>query len=221
VPVLANTDLSRLLGADPVVAAATEAAVAPADSRFQLLGVVAPRMAAVDTRAVALIAVDGKPPRAYRVGAVVEGDTVLRAVHARGADLGARNGPVRIALQLPAQPAAAFVNAAAPAPGAPRLPNFPGAGMAPMNAPPPNAQPAMPQNMTPRQPPPFNPNAAGAPSRVPYGATPMPTPAQVQAPQNPTLEEAQNAAAAQSPQTPGAPEPMVPGRRRLAPDSLR
>ncbi len=104
-PVL-QADLTRLLGADPALpAAAAEEAAPPPDARFKLLGVVAPRQAAATGRGpregVALIAIDGQTPRAYRVGARVDGDTVLQSVHARGAELGPRGGPARVALELP------------------------------------------------------------------------------------------------------------------------
>jgi general secretion pathway protein C len=98
-------DLARLLGADPVTAA-TEAPAAPTNARFQLLGVVAPRTDAASREGVALIAVDGKPPRAYRVGAPVEGETVLQSVRARGASLGPRGGVAQVSLEIPPPPAA-------------------------------------------------------------------------------------------------------------------
>jgi general secretion pathway protein C len=111
-----NADLARLLGADEVVPPPVAEAPAPAaaDARYQLLGVVAPRGNAGAAPAVALIAVDGKLPRAYRVGAVVSGETVLRAVHARSADLGQREGPVAATLRL--APAAGMPAAGAPRP---------------------------------------------------------------------------------------------------------
>jgi general secretion pathway protein C len=104
-PVL-QADLTRLLGADPAPpAAAAEEAAPPPDARFTLLGVVAPRQGAATRtgprEGVALIAIDGQTPRAYRVGARIEGDTVLQSVHARGAELGPRGGPARVALELP------------------------------------------------------------------------------------------------------------------------
>lgn len=100
-------DLTRLLGADPpppVVAAAEQPV---ADARFQLVGVVSPRSPRAAKEGLALIAVDGKPPKAYRVGAVVDGTTVLQSVAARGATLGPRDGAAVVALNLapPAPPA--------------------------------------------------------------------------------------------------------------------
>ena len=108
-PVIA-ADLTRLLGVDapPPVVAET---VVPADARFQLIGVVSSRPpngpngpqgapGAAD-EGVALIAVDGQPAKAYRVGMVVDGDSVLQAVEARGARLGPRGGAAGLALSLP------------------------------------------------------------------------------------------------------------------------
>ena len=114
-------DLTRLLGADPTPVAA--AAVAAANSRFQLLGVVAPGSAHAVGRGVALIAVDGRPARAYKVGAQVDGEDVLQAVHSRGVSIGPRGGAVTVSLGLPALPApptgSAPPVAGADAPGAP------------------------------------------------------------------------------------------------------
>lgn len=97
-------DLSRLLGAAPV-AAPTEAAATPASSRFQLVGVVAPRGAR--DPAVALIGVDGNPPRAYRVGRSVDDELVLLGVEGRSASLGKEGGPATVRLELPPPPVAA------------------------------------------------------------------------------------------------------------------
>jgi general secretion pathway protein C len=103
-------DVSRVLGADAAPAADTDEPPPPAaDARFQLVGVLAPRgdKRAVEREGVALIAVDGKPAKAFRVGASVDGQTVLRSVRARGADLGPRDGAPTIALEIPPPPAAA------------------------------------------------------------------------------------------------------------------
>ncbi|WP_119355410.1 hypothetical protein, partial [Azohydromonas sediminis] len=101
-------DWSRVLGEPPQAGAAedgdADGAVEPAlASRFRLLGVVAPKTPS-DRDGVALIAVDDKPARAFRVGAVVDGQTVLRAVHRRGASLGPRDGTATVELELPALP---------------------------------------------------------------------------------------------------------------------
>lgn len=99
-------DLTRLLGADapaPVAAGQPEPA---ADARFSLLGVVSPRSPQAAREGVALIAVDGKPAKAFRIGSVVDGQNVLQSVEPRGATLGPRDGPSQVALRI-APPAAA------------------------------------------------------------------------------------------------------------------
>ncbi|MEY2690080.1 MAG: ral secretion pathway protein, partial [Pseudomonadota bacterium] len=96
-------------------APATAAAPAQA-SRFRLGGVMAPlssRVASPGAKGraavlgVALLSTDGKPARAYRVGAAVDGDWVLQAVSQRGAQLGPQGAPVALQLELPALPPAA------------------------------------------------------------------------------------------------------------------
>ena len=78
-------DLTRLLGTPPAAAAATVATPEIA-ARFRLTGVMAPKPPA--TQGVALIAVDGKLPRAFRVGASIDGDLVLQSVSLRTAAIG-------------------------------------------------------------------------------------------------------------------------------------
>jgi general secretion pathway protein C len=110
--VAARGDLSRLLGAAPVAQAPVQAAP-DAAGRFKLIGVMAPRSpqaAATPGQGVALIAVDGKPPRPFRVGAALaEGEFVLQSVAARSASIGtAANAAVApIVLELPPLPAPA------------------------------------------------------------------------------------------------------------------
>ncbi len=88
--------VGRLLGASPVAAA-----VAPAPgmaSRFVLLGVVADR----SSQGAALIAVDGKPGRPYRVGSKIDEGIVLQAVEPRKARLGpAAEAETTLVLELP------------------------------------------------------------------------------------------------------------------------
>lgn len=103
----ARGDLARILGVDSMPAAATREAAPAEERRYQLLGVAAPRAAADSREAVALIAVDGKPARAYRIGAAVDGDTVVLSVGARNVGLGPRGGAATVALELPALPPAA------------------------------------------------------------------------------------------------------------------
>lgn len=111
-------DLTRLFGAEPVAAPVQpEAApVVAASSRFQLIGVVAPPGDGGRAPGVALIAVDGKTPRAYRVGAVVDGELVLQSVAMRSAAIGRRGAAAEVSLELPAlPPPATGVPGAAPA----------------------------------------------------------------------------------------------------------
>ena len=95
-------DLSRLLGSAPV---ATRAAVAApeAASRFRLIGVMAPRAAAASAAegsGVALIAVDGKPPKAYAVGARLDGEVMLQSVSLRAASIAMGPGQAPVLLEL-------------------------------------------------------------------------------------------------------------------------
>jgi general secretion pathway protein C len=65
---VARGDLSRLFGVEAPPVSEASAEPAP-DARFQLIGVLSPRSPGAAREGVALIAVDGKPPRAYRVRA--------------------------------------------------------------------------------------------------------------------------------------------------------
>ena len=97
-------DQTRVVGAY-LPPAAPVAAPATTGDRFKLVGVVAPRESVAGSEWVALIAVDDEPARAFVVGATVKGDIVLREVSARGAILGAREGGVRIGLDVLPAPA--------------------------------------------------------------------------------------------------------------------
>jgi general secretion pathway protein C len=99
-------DLALVLGVDEAPpAAAPQVAAPPADAREWAIGVVAPRApGAAPSEGVALIATEGKAPKAYRVGAAVDGELVLQAVHGRGASLGLRGQPAQVDLQLPPLP---------------------------------------------------------------------------------------------------------------------
>ena len=94
-------DLTRIFGQDAPPPSAPAAPQVQADARYRLIGVVAPRAAAASAEGLALIATDGKPARAYRVGTAVDGELVLLAVHSRGASLGPRGQPAQVALELP------------------------------------------------------------------------------------------------------------------------
>ena len=97
-PAAATGDLSRLLGAPPVQPVAG-AVTAPTDSRFKLLGLVAPR--AGQSSGLALISVDGKPARALAVGRELEPGLRLLAVSQRQADLGVPGRSPALTLALP------------------------------------------------------------------------------------------------------------------------
>lgn len=88
--------IARLLGAQAAVAA--PAPVVNASSRFSLAGVIADQARGV----AALIAVDGKPPKPYRIGAQVDTGLVLQSVGRRGATLApSLDGPAAVTLELP------------------------------------------------------------------------------------------------------------------------
>jgi general secretion pathway protein C len=91
--------LARVLGAQ-AVALLPNAPPPVAGSRLALVGVVANR----SRSGAALIAVDGKPPKPFRVGAKVEEGLVLQSVAPRRAVLGpSASGPASITLELPVQ----------------------------------------------------------------------------------------------------------------------
>lgn len=146
-------DLSRLLGGG--VTATTAVAPAPeTSSRFKLLGIVAPRSTSGDT-GVALIAVDGKMPKAFVVGSRLDGDLVLQSVSLRTASIGAGAGAPAITLELPPPTAAATG----------KLPT----GGTPV----PQVSPVMPPVVSPV--PPASPQIQpGSPQLQPAPATPMP-----------------------------------------------
>ena len=113
-------DLTRLFGAAPIVAVAPES-VPEASSRFKLVGVMAPKASqAASGYGLALIAVDGKPARAYAVGSLLDSDLVLQSVSMRSASLGPAQGNRSVLLELPVLPAPA--TGVLPAPGGPAAP---------------------------------------------------------------------------------------------------
>ncbi|WP_198086368.1 type II secretion system protein N [Variovorax sp. E3] len=135
--VAADTDaVARLLG---VLPASSSAPVAPeAASRFALSGVVADP----SKQGAALIAIDGKPPRPFRVGSKVGDNYVLQSVGLRSATLGAQaDGPAAFTLQLPVR---APISLSAPAPlsavTSPTPVGLPPATMPAVMAPPPLPQ---------------------------------------------------------------------------------
>ena len=138
---VARGDLSRLLGATPS-AAASVVAVPEMASRFRLIGIMAPKAAAASARpgqGVALIAVDGKPPKAFVVGSSLDTNLVLQSVSLRTAAIGPAQGAAAVTLELPPLVAAATGTLPAPGSGAPRNPAAPAA---PVFVPPPPPQPS-------------------------------------------------------------------------------
>jgi general secretion pathway protein C len=91
--------LVRLLGSGPAAPAGVGAAPAPAlSTRFVLVGVVD---AVTSQAGAAVIAVDGKPARPFRVGAAVDDTLVLQSVEGRRAVLGPAGGAPAVTLELP------------------------------------------------------------------------------------------------------------------------
>ena len=166
--VAAKGDLARLLGAAPVATAAA-AALPEASSRFRLLGVMAPKAGAKPDAAgqgVALIAVDGKPARAFAVGAQLDTDLVLQAVSLRTASIGPPEGAASVRLEIPLLPA--------PATGT--LPSAP--GLSTLSPPPPALLPppalAIPSVAPPLIVAPLQPTPSAAPLPVaPSGSQPV------------------------------------------------
>ena len=93
-PDVDTTAAARSLGAMPVQAAAAPSLA----SRFQLIGV----LDGGPNAGAALIAVDGKPAKPVRVGAVVAEGLVLQRTEAKRVSLGAGiDGPPVVTLDLP------------------------------------------------------------------------------------------------------------------------
>jgi general secretion pathway protein C len=102
--VVVRGDLTRLFGAPPRLVASGGATV-EAPSRFKLVGVMAPKSPAAQAEpgnGVALIAVDGKPAKAFAVGARLDSNLVLQSVGLRTASLGPAQGARSVLLELPA-----------------------------------------------------------------------------------------------------------------------
>ena len=156
---LMRADHRPMLGA-PQPAAAPAASpdpepVAAAEApRLTLVGVVAPPSGASSREALALIAVDDNPPRAFRVGNRVGDELVLQSVSARVVRLAAKGGAPAVELEVPLLPVAvsavSTVTPAAP-PGARTVlpagrpaPAVPGATGGPSAAPAPGGMPRTP-----------------------------------------------------------------------------
>ncbi len=140
-------ELTRLLGTAPV-AAPNAVATPQANARFRLLGIVAPKYpgdeASRSGRGVALMAIDGKMPKAYAVGARLDNDLVLQSVSLRTVAIGSSTrGAPTITLELP--PPAAAATGTLPATSFGDVPALPTPSTpVPQYAPPPTPQ-VMPQ----------------------------------------------------------------------------
>lgn len=134
--VTADSDaVARLLG---VLPASRTAQVAPeAASRFALSGVVADP----SKQGAALISIDGKPPRPFRVGSSVGDNYVLQSVGLRSATIGTQaDGPAAFTLQLPVR---APISVSSP--GLPAVPMSAPTGPLPATMPAVVAPPQLPQ----------------------------------------------------------------------------
>jgi general secretion pathway protein C len=90
--------VARLLG--QAQGSAPAAAAPPLSSRFSLVGVVAGR----SQQGAALISVDGRPAKPFRVGSFVDEGLVLQSVQQRRAVLAASpDGPAVVTLDMPSQ----------------------------------------------------------------------------------------------------------------------
>jgi general secretion pathway protein C len=96
-------DVTRLLGTTPKEVAVTAAAapVSELSTRFKLTGVMSPKSTSNTGQGVALISVDGKPPRAFGVGSRIDGDLRLQAVSLRTASIGSGPGKAPVVLEMP------------------------------------------------------------------------------------------------------------------------
>jgi len=163
-------DLARLFGAAPVVA---QAAPVEAPSRFKLIGVMAPKSKSAQgsgAYGLALIAIDGKPAKAFAVGASLDSGLVLQSVGWRTASVGSAQGARGFVLELPALPPPS--TGVLPPPGsAPVGPTLPAAAGAPAPVLPAGLQPGF--------------RAGAAP--VPYSGVAQPQPAPGSLNQLPTV----------------------------------
>ena len=97
-PTASTAVVTRLLGAVPASLETAAAATPDASSRFALTGIVA----LGSGRGVALVSIDGKPAKPYRMGSQLEEGWVLQSVAQRSVALGLdASGPVRLKLELP------------------------------------------------------------------------------------------------------------------------
>ncbi len=115
-PAVDSAALARSLGGGQVAVAPSAGPAADSGinaSRFVLTGVVVGNSA---RQGIALVAVDGKPARPYRIGGQLSEGVLLQSVESRQAVLAsAKDAPAGATLELPKQ-ASAVVGSAMPAP---------------------------------------------------------------------------------------------------------
>lgn len=113
-------NVARIFG--PAIERPTEPGAVPLavdpSTRFSLVGVVANRASV----GVALLSVEGKPARPYRVGSTVDEGYTLKSVTARSATLAAPQTGAVFTVNLSASPAASAVVPPAPMAGPPASP---------------------------------------------------------------------------------------------------
>ena len=95
-PVNLAPQVAMALGAKNPIAPTAASALAASQARLQLMGV----LAVGSKNGAALIAVDGKPAKPYRVGAAIEEGLEVTSVAARSASIGS-NGTAAFTLELP------------------------------------------------------------------------------------------------------------------------
>jgi general secretion pathway protein C len=140
-------DFAKLLGGEeaPVAAAA---AVVPESTRFKLIGVMAGKAAAgALTPGLALIAVDGKPPRTFAAGSRVDDQLVLQSLSLRTASLGPAQGPASFVLEVPPLTAATTGTLPPPSNGLVQSPVAPPPLPVSVPSPPPAVAPVQPAAM--------------------------------------------------------------------------
>ncbi|WP_418316795.1 type II secretion system protein N [Piscinibacter sakaiensis] len=160
-------DLSPLLGSASTAAVQSVAVAAPPSaSRFKLTGVVATsqsrrQQASTTAPGIALISVDGAPPKAYRVGDLIDSNLALHSVALRSASIADRSsaGAVAFVLELPPPVPAATGTLQA------------GVSM-PFGGPPPSGPPPTPMPMPVEQPA-APPNIGTPPPQFPPGFQPQ------------------------------------------------
>lgn len=97
-------------GAAPALAAPSADA-----SRFTVLGLIGPREPQAGSTAVVVLSVDGKPPRAYRVGQSVDNTWLIRSISPQGVELATSAVGPTIRLPVPVWTASAAGATAPPA----------------------------------------------------------------------------------------------------------